>query len=108
MEVLTETSVRVSWNNSDLFGITELVVYYRQTGNKDFRIEQEQKVVVSPAVTAVTINNLVSRTEYVFEVVARATSGIKSVSGSRSGPEPLIIQETMVTTEKPLTHTGLY
>ena len=90
LEVLSDTSVRISWDNSGFQAITDFVVYYRQTGSRK-RQTLESSVVVSKEVTSITINNLVSAAEYVFEVVARATDGQKSVSGMRAGPDPLTL-----------------
>ncbi len=95
VEVLSDTTVRVSWDNSGFQAITEFVVYYRQIGNTKGQAHISS-VIVSKEGTSVTINNLVSGAEYMFEVVARATEGEKSVSGMRAGPDPvtLLLQTT--------------
>ncbi len=89
-EVLSISSVRVSWDNSSIQDITEFVVYYRQTGNRNVQNE-EMSVVVAASANSVIITNLVSEVEYVFEVVVRVTIGDKSVSGNRVGSNPLKI-----------------
>ena len=95
VEVVTTTSVKVTWNNSDFQGITNFVVYYRQTGNT-MRQFDEMNIVVPVSSNSVTIDNLEYGGVYVFEVVARVTLGDESVEGSRAGPGSLIISTTLL------------
>ncbi len=59
MYVLSETSVRVTWDNSGYFGINEFIVYYKQTSNINNETF-EQNAIVDASVNSVFISGLVS------------------------------------------------
>ena len=100
VQVLSDSSVRVSWDSSGLQDITEFVVYYRQASNKK-RQTQEMSVVVPSTDNSVIIRNLMNGQEYSFEVVARAAR--QTVTGSRTGSDQLV---KVLTNTASSTHNG--
>ena len=65
LEVISATSIRVTWDQLDISEITGYTVYY-QTGNS------EMNTTVSESNNSVTIDNLLTDVEYQFQVVAIA------------------------------------
>ena len=92
VEVLTDTSVRVSWDNSGFTGNTEFVVFYKQTGNRRRQAEMMKTAPVTDS--SVDISDLVSGKEYSFEVVARAVVNGREVDGSRSDASTVTVMTT--------------
>ncbi len=90
--VLSETSARVTWDNSGYLGINEFIVYYKQTSNINNET-LEQSAIVDASVNSVSNSGLVSRAEYRFEVVARAVQQV--VQGSRTGSVPVLLVSTI-------------
>ena len=91
LDVVSATSIQVSWDRLDIPEITRYIVYYSQTGNS------EMATTVSNTDNSVTIENLQTNEEYQFQVVAvaelegesDAIMGKRSnVSVSRPTPPP--------------------
>ena len=80
LEVLSATSVQVTWDQLDIPEITGYIVYYSQTGNS------EMITTVSGSENFVTIDNLLTNVEYQFQVVAVAELDEESdtIMGERS------------------------
>ena len=66
LEVLSATSIQVTWDQLDIPEITGYIVYYSQTGNS------EMETTVPSSENSVTIDNLLTDVEYQFQVVAVA------------------------------------
>ena len=77
-EVVSATSIQVSWDRLDIPEITSYMVYYSQTGNS------EKVTTVSSSENSVTIDNLLTDEEYQFQVVAVAELDGNMVMGERS------------------------
>ena len=78
LEVLSATSIQVSWDRLDIPEITRYIVYYSQTGNS------EMVTTVPHSKNSVTIENLLTDVEYQFQVVAVAELDGDVVTGERS------------------------
>ena len=78
LEVVSATSVQVSWDRLDILEITGYIVYYSQTGNS------EMVTTLSGSKNSVTIENLFTDVEYQFQVVALAELNGDVVMGKRS------------------------
>ena len=78
LEVLSATSIEVSWDRLDIPEITSYMVYYSQTGNS------EKFTRVSYLENSVTIDNLITNVEYQFQVVALAELDGEIIVGERS------------------------
>ena len=69
VEVVSATSVRVSWDRIDLPEITGYTVYYSQTGNRQRRQQSgEESVTVPSSASSVVIGDLESNVQYQFQV----------------------------------------
>ena len=75
LEVVSSTSIQVSWDRLDIPEITGYIVYYSQT---------ENSTTVSDAENSVTIDNLLTNVEYQFQVVAVAELDGDVITGVRS------------------------
>ena len=80
VEQLTATSVRVSWDEIPVDGITYRV-YYSQTGN---RKRQSTEMSMDSTTNSVDIDGLDSNVEYQFQVVATAVVNGETIVGERS------------------------
>ena len=78
LEVISATSIQVSWDRLDIPEITRYIVYYSQTGNSDV------VSTVPGSRNSMTIDNLLTDVEYQFQVVAVAELGGNVVMGERS------------------------
>ena len=83
IEVVSASSVRVSWEGVDIPEITGYTVYYSQTGNRN-RQSEELFVTVPSSVNSVVIGDLVSNVEYQFQVAAIAELDGVVFTGTRS------------------------
>ena len=90
LEVVSATSIQVSWDRLYFPEITGYIVYYSQKGNS------ESATIVPSSMNSVTIDNLLTDVEYQFQVVAVAELDEDVVMGERSNvylshltPEPL-------------------
>ena len=68
VEVVSDTSVRVSWDSVDIPEITGYTVYYSQTGNR--KRQSEGSTTVPSSDNSVVIEGLLNNVEYQFQVVA--------------------------------------
>ena len=82
VEVLTLTSVRVSWERLDFSEITQYLVYYTQTENRKRQVESLVKVPATSG--SVVISNLTSGRSYLFEVQAEVVLDGIVIVGPRS------------------------
>ena len=82
VEVLTSTSVKVSWDKLDVQEITHYIIYYRQIAKRKRQVETT--VQVPATANSVVISNLTSSGHYVFEVEARLVIGEAIFVGPRS------------------------
>ena len=78
LEVVSATSIQVSWDRLDNPEITRYIVHYSQTGNS------EMVTTVPGSRNSVTIENLLTDVEYQFQVVAVAELDGDVVMGERS------------------------
>ena len=69
VEIVTNTSARVTWDAIIFPEITGYIVYYSQTGNRKRQAEQSVEVPGSSS-TTVLIKDLVNGVVYQFTVVA--------------------------------------
>ena len=86
IEIVSSTSVRVSWDRLDIPEITGYIVYYSQTGNSEMvtTTYTEQSITVSNSTNFVVVPSLVNSAEYQFEVVAVAELNGEGTVGQRS------------------------
>ena len=76
VEVVSATSVRVSWDRIALPEITGYTVYYSQTGNRQRQQQSgEESVTVPSSASSVVIGGLESNVQYQFQVVAIVLKG---------------------------------
>ena len=78
LEVLSATSVQVTWDQLDIPEITGYIVYNSQTGSN------EMKTMVPGSKNSVIIDKLLTNVEYQFQVVAVAELDGEVVTGERS------------------------
>ena len=92
-DVLSASSVRVSWDRLDIPEITGYIVYYTvsQIGNSDEKSNTELSVNITSPDTSVTIDNLISDMQYQFEVVAVAELNGDVAIGQRSPTSSTIL-----------------
>ncbi len=83
MELLTDTSVRVSWRQILADEITSYTVYYRPSDNTE---QSEQLVTVPSSESSVVIEDLMTNMEYQFQVAATAELEEVIFPGQRSFP----------------------
>ena len=82
VQVVSDTSVRVSWDSVDIPEITGYTVYYSQTGNRTR--QSEESITVSSSNNSVVIEGLLNNVEYQFQVVAMAELDGDVIMGQRS------------------------
>ena len=78
LEVVSATSIQVTWDQLDIPEITGFRVYYSQTGNSEIIKE------VSDSDNSLIIENLLTDVEYQFQVVAVAKLDGEIIIGERS------------------------
>ena len=81
--VLTATSVSVSWDPLPLDVVTQYIVYYSQTGNREGQTT-ESSIIVSSSESSVVITELITGEEYQFQMVAQAMVDSEIILGERS------------------------
>ena len=96
VEVVSDTSVRVSWNSVDIPEITGYTVYYNQTGNR--KRQSEESITVPSSDNSVVIEGLLNNVEYQFQVAAIAELDGDVIVGQRSTHKTT---EVMVTDPAP-------
>ena len=84
IEIVSSTSVRVSWDRLDIAEIIGYMVYYSQTGNNEMVTSTEWSINVSNSTNFVVVTSLVNSAEYQFEVVAVAELNGEGTVGPRS------------------------
>ena len=77
VEVVTDMSVRVSWDLLDIPEITSYIVYYSRTGNT-------QLMNVITFTNSVMIDGLMNGVEYQFQVAVIANLAGEVIVGERS------------------------
>ena len=82
VEVVSDTSVRVSWDSVDIPEITGYIVYYSQTGNR--KRQSEESITVPSSDNSVVIEGLLNNAEYQFQVAAIAELDGDVIMGQRS------------------------
>ena len=82
VEVVSDTSVKVSWDSVDIPEITGFTVYYSQTGNR--KRQGEGSITVPSSDNSVVIEGLLNNVEYQFQVVAIAELDGDVIMGQRS------------------------
>ena len=82
VEVISDSSVRVSWDSVDIPEITGYIVYYSQTGNR--KRQSEESITVPSSDNSVVIEGLLNNVEYQFQVVAIAELDGDVIMGQRS------------------------
>ncbi len=85
VRILSSTSVQVSWTIAELVGVSNIVVYYRETHNNE-----EMMVTVPSSVSSVVIS-LVTDRQYIIEVSAVSVVNGISLSGYRTSYGPLAL-----------------
>ena len=92
VELVSDDSVRVSWDSVDLPEITGYTVYYRQTTE-----ENEEFTTLTNTMNSVLIGNLVTNVEYQFQVVAIAELDGEVMIGQRSTLDAMSILTVLAT-----------
>ena len=95
VEVVSDTSVRVSWDSLDIPEITGYTVYYSQTEIPTVAIEHSVKV---SNVDFVVIDGLMNNAGYQFQVVATAELDGDVVIGQRSMVSGILVEFELTTT----------
>ncbi len=75
----------MSWSNSELVGVSNIVVYYRETHNN------EEMMVTAPSSVSSVVISLVTDRQYIIEVSAISIVNGISVSGYRTSYGPLVL-----------------
>ena len=102
-QLTSTTSVRVSWDEIPVDGITYRV-YYSQTGN---RKRQSTEMSMDSTTNSVDIDGLDSNVEYQFQVVAIAVVNGQTIEGERSEVK-LIVTNSMFPDSPPGTFCDLH
>ena len=89
VEVVSDTSVRVSWDGVDIPEITGYTVYYSQTGNR--KRQSEESITVPSSDNSVVIEGLLNNVKYQFQVAAIAELDGDVIMGQRSLPSEIIV-----------------
>ena len=84
VEVLSGSSVRVSWNYTNFQAITDFLVYYRDIEDRRTQEESEMSVVSGPGASSVDVDGLVSGSTYEFQVVTRLAVNGEEITSDRS------------------------
>ena len=95
VELLSDTSVNVSWGSVSVPGIVSYTVYYRPTDTVGS--QSERSVTVPSSESSVVIEDLVTNVEYQFQATATAELGGVVYPGERSPPTTLLLV-TLITT----------
>ena len=89
VEIVSDTSVRVSWDSVDIPEITGYTVYYSQTGNR--KRQSEDSITVPSSDNFVVIEGLLNNVEYQFQVAAIAEVDGETIVGQRSIPDDMAV-----------------
>ena len=82
LEIVSDTSVRVSWDSVDIPEITGYTVYYSQTGSR--KRQSEESITVPSSDNSVVIEGLLNNVVYQFQVAAIAELDGDVIVGQRS------------------------
>ena len=99
VEVVSDTSVRVSWDIIDIPEITGYTVYYSQTGNR--KRQSEESITVPSSDNSVVIEGLLNNVEYQFQVVAIAELDGGVITGQISLRSGIVVALPTTTTSLP-------
>ena len=99
VEVVSDTSVRVSWDSLDIPEITGYTVYYNQTANR--KRPSEESITVPSSDNSVVIEGLLNNVEYQFQVAAIAEVDGDVIVGQRSMHKTTDMVVVMVTDPVP-------
>ena len=91
IEIITLTSVNVSWDRLHFSEIAQYLVYYTQTAKRKIQVEYLVKVPATAG--SVVISNLTSGRSYLFEVQAEVVLDGIVIVGPRSERNTVIFQE---------------
>ena len=91
VRVLTNTSVRVTWDRILISEITQYLISYQLTGNQK-RQATSGFIVVPSTESSVDIAGLITGAEYQFQVTAQAEVGGEIIMGQRSSLTIMSIQ----------------
>ncbi len=94
-EVVSLSSVRVSWNNSGLIGITDFLIYFQQTCGVSLT---EMMISVPFSQNSILIDHLIEVCQYIFEVAARVIEDGKELIGDRGTSKPVELSSTLYST----------
>ena len=97
VDVLTLTSIRVSWDRLDIPEITQYLVYYTQTAKMKRQVES--LVQVPATASFVIINNLATDRQYLFAVQAQVFLDGTIVVGARSEQNTLVFTSISCSSE---------
>ena len=98
VEIVSDTSVRVSWDNVDIPAITGYKIYYNQTGNR--KRQSGESITVPSSDNSVVIEGLLNNVEYQFQVVAIAELDGDVIMGKRSILNNMTIIVVVIPTSK--------
>ena len=89
VEVVSDSSVRVSWDRISLTEVTGYTVYYSETGSAE-----EVFVTVPNSADSVVIGDLLNDVEYQFQVAANIAP-CTTITGQRSEPSKVTLRASM-------------
>ena len=95
VEIVSDTSVRVSWDSVDIPEITGYKIYYNQTRNRS-----EESITVPSSNNSVVIEGLLNNMEYQFQLVAIAELDGDLIMGQRSILNKMTIIVVVIPTSK--------
>ena len=101
VEIVSDTSVKVSWDSVGIPEITGYTVYYSQTGNS--KRQSEESITVPSSDNSVVIKGLLNNVEYQFQVVAIAELDGDVIIGQRSLLSRIVVVLPTTTTCLPTT-----
>ncbi len=102
--VSTNTSVRVSWNNTRTEDITEYLINYKLSQPNQLYMAMSRTL---PAMeSSCVLSGLLTGKVYVFDIKARAVLGQLSISGESVSSEPVIIIATPAVSSSECTVQG--
>ena len=97
VRVLTNTSVRVSWDRLLISEITQYKIFFNPTGNRNSKRQTaETAMIVDSTESSVDITGLTTGVEYQFQVVAQALVEGEIIMGQRSSLTYISILDVVV------------
>ncbi len=99
VRVLTDTSVRVSWDRLLISEITQYKIFFSPTGNRNRKPQTaETAMTVDSTESSVDITGLTTGAEHQFQVVAQALVEGEISIGQRSSLTNMSILDVVVAT----------